>query len=91
MLSSDSSAGREDHGIAVVAIAFNEERDLPGFIRCLESWVDEIIIIDDGSPDGTLEVFFLCLHTKYPYDHKDASYFQGTHALTDFREHLPYI
>jgi len=56
MLSSDSSAGREDHGIAVVAIAFNEERDLPGFIRCLESWVDEIIIIDDGSSDRTCEL-----------------------------------
>jgi (heptosyl)LPS beta-1,4-glucosyltransferase len=39
--------------LGVVAICYNEERDLPGFLGCLLSWVDEIILIDDGSSDAT--------------------------------------
>ncbi|MFC1775874.1 glycosyltransferase family 2 protein [Pseudomonadota bacterium] len=39
--------------LGVVAISYNEERDLPGFITNLQSWVDEIVIVDDGSTDIT--------------------------------------
>lgn len=39
--------------LGVVAISYNEERDLPGFITNLLSWVDEIVIVDDGSTDAT--------------------------------------
>lgn len=39
--------------LGVVAISFNEERDLPGFLENLVPWVDEIVIVDDGSKDGT--------------------------------------
>jgi glycosyltransferase involved in cell wall biosynthesis len=39
--------------LGVVAISYNEEEDLPGFISHLLPWVDEIIIIDDGSTDRT--------------------------------------
>ncbi len=42
--------------IGVVAISRNEEIDLPGFIENLVSWVDEIIIVDDGSTDRTREL-----------------------------------
>lgn len=42
--------------LGVVAISYNEEQDLPGFIDNLVSWVDEIIIIDDGSNDRTQEL-----------------------------------
>lgn len=42
--------------LGVVAISFNEERDLPGFIDHLVPWVDEIVIIDDGSTDATAEI-----------------------------------
>ena len=39
--------------LGVVAISYNEERDLPGFIANLQFWVDEIVIVDDGSTDST--------------------------------------
>lgn len=39
--------------LGVVAISYNEERDLPGFLDCLLPWVDEIILVDDGSDDMT--------------------------------------
>lgn len=39
--------------LGVVAISYNEERDLPGFLVNLQSWVDEIVIVDDGSTDET--------------------------------------
>lgn len=37
--------------LGVVAISYNEEQDLPGFLSNLVSWVDEIVIMDDGSTD----------------------------------------
>jgi glycosyltransferase involved in cell wall biosynthesis len=40
--------------LGVVAISYNEERDLPGFLDNVLPWVNEIIIVDDGSTDGTL-------------------------------------
>ena len=41
--------------ISVVILTKNEEQNLP---RCLEAvrWVDEILILDSGSTDGTLEI-----------------------------------
>jgi glycosyltransferase involved in cell wall biosynthesis len=39
--------------LGVVAISFNEERDLPAFLDHLVPWVDEIVIVDDGSEDQT--------------------------------------
>lgn len=42
--------------IGVVAISYNEERDLQRFIDHLLPWVDEIVIIDDGSNDKTSEI-----------------------------------
>lgn len=41
--------------ISVTVITFNEEANLPA---CLDSvrWVDEIVIVDSGSSDGTIEI-----------------------------------
>jgi len=42
--------------ISVVAIARNEEQDLPGFLQSFLPWADEVVLIDDGSTDRTCEV-----------------------------------
>jgi glycosyltransferase involved in cell wall biosynthesis len=44
------------HTIGVVAISFNEASDLPGFLKHLLPWVDEIVIVDDGSTDQTAQI-----------------------------------
>lgn len=42
--------------LSVVAIARNEEGDLPGFLASFLPIADEIVIIDDGSTDRTREI-----------------------------------
>jgi len=42
--------------LGVVAISYNEEVDLPGFLANLLPWVDEIVIVDDGSSDKTRSI-----------------------------------
>lgn len=46
--------------LAAVAIARNERRDIVGFIDNVRRVVDEIVIVDDGSTDGTLDFLRNC-------------------------------
>lgn len=47
---------REDIPIAVVIPALNEEEAIGKVIAAVPSWVDDIIVVDNGSTDGTVEV-----------------------------------
>lgn len=52
MLPADTvKSTKERPTLSVVGICCNEEKDLPGFLEALLDWVDEIILIDDGSTD----------------------------------------
>ena len=42
--------------LGVVAICRNEQRDLGGFLQHLLPWVDEIVLVDDGSTDDTIRI-----------------------------------
>ncbi|MBI6630258.1 glycosyltransferase family 2 protein [Pontibaca salina] len=42
--------------LGVVAISYNEQEDMPGFLDHLVGWVDEIVVVDDGSTDRTEEI-----------------------------------
>ena len=51
-----STIKRSSPSIGVVSISYNEEQDMPGFLRHLIPWVDEIVIVDDGSTDATAKI-----------------------------------
>lgn len=42
--------------IGAVALCYNESENLPGFFSTLLPWVDEIVIVDDGSTDDSAAV-----------------------------------
>jgi len=42
-------------GISVIIISLNEIKLLPNCVQSIQDWVDEIIVVDSGSTDGTLE------------------------------------
>jgi (heptosyl)LPS beta-1,4-glucosyltransferase len=62
--------------LGVVAISFNEEEDLPRFLDHLLPWVDEIVLVDDGSTDRTVELAKICDKVKFlPSPREEGEYF----------------
>lgn len=55
--------------IAIVAGALNEAERLPEFLRC-HAWADEIVVMDSGSTDGTLDICRQAGCRVIPRDHK---------------------
>jgi len=49
---------------SLVVPAYNEEIGLPQVVKEYLEWVDEIIIVDDGSSDGTFEAGTKCASEK---------------------------
>lgn len=53
-------------------IAKNEQEDLPGLLSNVLCWADELVVVDDGSTDGSLEI--LAAHgdrvmvVEHPFD-----------------------
>ncbi len=46
----------KDHNIAVIIPAFNEERSIARVLGDIPAWVDEIVVVDNGSSDATAEI-----------------------------------
>lgn len=42
--------------VSVVALCYNEEKDLPGFLANVMPWAKEVIIVDDLSTDNSKEI-----------------------------------
>lgn len=43
-------------GLSLIIITFNEERDLEGCLKSVQGLVDEIVLVDSGSTDKTLDI-----------------------------------
>lgn len=47
---------KADHVIAVVIPALNEEPAIPHVLDSMPEWIDQIVVVDNGSTDGTAAV-----------------------------------
>ncbi|RME95000.1 MAG: glycosyltransferase, partial [Alphaproteobacteria bacterium] len=47
---------KENRSIGVVIPALNEEEAIGGVIAELPDWVDRVVVVDNGSSDGTAQV-----------------------------------
>ena len=58
---------------SLIVPAYNEEKGLPLVVAEYLDWVDEIIIVDDGSRDGTLEAGKKCVNDKVKFFRHDVN------------------
>jgi glycosyltransferase involved in cell wall biosynthesis len=54
---SDNGNGRQGRArVSVIVPTLNEARNLPHVLPRIPAWVDEVVLVDGGSTDGTVEV-----------------------------------
>jgi glycosyltransferase involved in cell wall biosynthesis len=58
---------------SLIIPAYNEEKGLPLVVKEYLAWVDEIIIVDDGSTDGTFEAGSKCVNEKVKLFRQDVN------------------
>ena len=68
-MSFNTSASSRTGGVSLIIPTYNERGNLPLLVeriaKCLNHCQYEVIVVDDGSPDGTAEVATELSH-KYP-------------------------
>jgi glycosyltransferase involved in cell wall biosynthesis len=42
--------------LSVVVLTFNEERNLPACLESVAGWVTQVMVVDSGSTDRTVEI-----------------------------------
>lgn len=55
---------KDEMRTSLVVPAYNEEKGLPLVIKEYKEWVDEILVVDDGSTDDTLAAGQKCINDK---------------------------
>ncbi len=51
-----SQLNAKEHTISAIIISFNEAERIEGCLQSLQGIVDEIVLVDNGSTDGTVEI-----------------------------------
>ena len=71
-----TEAGKKDFRITVAAIVKNEAKNVPQWVEAARSCADEIVVVDTGSTDGTVERFadygIKCFHYDWNDDFASA-------------------
>lgn len=71
--------------IAVIIPAFNEARLIGGTLQTIPRWVDDIIVVDDGSTDATVQVCRDAYRSIHLVQHRD-NRGVGAALVTGYRE-----
>jgi glycosyltransferase involved in cell wall biosynthesis len=74
--------------ISAVVVTFNEEKNIK---NCLDSlkWVDEIVVVDDGSTDGTLAI--VKKYTSKIFHHKSVGYVEPVRNFAIGKASHPWV
>ncbi len=83
-----SVAKTKDVTLSACLIVKNEEKFLPGCLKSLETIADEIVIVDTGSTDETIQIAeefgAKIFHYKWKNDFADARNFANSNATGDW-------